>query len=99
MRSALFTQVGGVLGAVGYKNVRILLRLRLQHFDRKMVSSKPRDITGVQGEVLTSHVTFNPLQGRETFCVWPPNCKLGQLCTLSSSPMPERHPFRGVFTL
>ena len=38
----------------------ILLHLCLRHFDRKMVSSKPLDITGVQGELLTSYVHVIP---------------------------------------
>ena len=84
-----------MLSAVGHENVAILLRLCLRHFDRKMVSSKPLAITGVQGELLTSyvHVIRMKVKERSVFCVWEPNCKLAQLRSLSSPAIPERHHF------
>ena len=88
-------QVGRVLGVVGHGNVLYSFRHCLQHFDRTMVTPKPFDITGVQSEVLTSYVTCNPHQGQEAFCVWEPNCRLGQFCP--SLRPPTLSP--GVFTL
>ena len=69
MLNALLWQVGRVLSAVGYENVCYSFAPCLPHFDRKMVPSKPLDITSFQGEVLTSYVTCDPLQSQEAFCV------------------------------
>jgi hypothetical protein len=86
MRSALFRQVGRVLSTVGRENVLILC---VFVFDTLIVNWSPQDITGVQAEVLASY----PHQGQEAFCVWELNCKLGQLCSLSLSALPEQHLF------